>query len=130
MPNEKCVGSSFDDFLAEEGLTEVVNRLAAKKLIAIELEKARKKKHISKALMAKRMKTSRSAVDRILDPSYSSVRLDTLQKAAHAVGCNITVAVSPVEIRTGKESVKLSSRSSGTNSAAPRSRANRIRPAL
>jgi len=80
------VGSSFDDFLEEEGLLEEVTAGAVKKVLALQLRQAMKQQRITKVAMARRMRTSRSQLDRLLDPANSRVQLDTLYKAASAVG--------------------------------------------
>jgi antitoxin HicB len=83
---KKNIGSSFDSWLREEGIYEEVTAAAIKRVLARQLEAAMKQKHFSKAEMARRMKTSRSALDRLLDPEYEAVTLSTLRKAATAVG--------------------------------------------
>ena len=88
-------GSNFDDFLREEGLLEEVEASAAKRLIAHELGQIMAREKLSKAALAKRMGTSRSEVDRLLDPDNESVTLATLAKAAAAVGQRLTVSLSP-----------------------------------
>lgn len=87
MSGNKHIGSSFDDFLAEEGLLEQANAIAAKRVIAWQLAEAMKQAGITKTEMAARMRTSRAAVNRVLDESDTSMTLDTLSKAAAAVGC-------------------------------------------
>ena len=83
---KKNIGSSFDSWLREEGIYEEVTVAAIKRVLARQLEAAMKEKHFSKAAMARRMRTSRSALDRLLDPDYDAVTLSTLRKAAIAVG--------------------------------------------
>lgn len=85
------VGSSFDDFLAGEGLLAKVEARAIKHVVAWELRQALKKLHLSKAKLAKRMQTSRTAVNRLLDPQNASMTLDGLTRAAHAVGKRVEV---------------------------------------
>ena len=80
------VGSSFDSWLREEGLYEEVTATALKRVLARQLEAAMKEKQLSKAEMARRMRTSRAALDRLLDPEHDAVTLSTLRKAALAVG--------------------------------------------
>ncbi len=80
------IGSSFDDFLKEDGIYEEVTAVAVKRSLAMELEKAMKVQKITKVEMAHRMETSRSQLDRLLDPKNDKVQLDTLYKAASAVG--------------------------------------------
>ena len=83
---KKNIGSSFDSWLREEGIYEEVSANAIKRVLARQVEAAMKEKHFSKAEMARRMHTSRAALDRLLDPEYDAVTLSTLRKAATAVG--------------------------------------------
>ncbi len=87
----KNVGTNFDDFLEEEGLLEETTAIAVKRYIAYQLTKKMSEEHLSKSEMARRMETSRSALDRLLDPSNSSVTLQTLQSAAHALGGRLKI---------------------------------------
>ncbi len=80
------VGSSFDSWLREEGIYEEVTAKALKRVLARQVEAAMKEKQLSKAEMARRMRTSRAALARLLDPDYDAVTLSTLRKAAVAVG--------------------------------------------
>ncbi len=80
------IGSSFDDWLKEEGIYEDVTASAIKKVIAWQIEQAMKEQQLSKSEMAKRMHTSRAALDRLLDPQNDAVTLNTLYKAATAIG--------------------------------------------
>ncbi len=80
------LGSSFDDFLAEEGLLEVCEEQAIKELLAEQIERAMVEQGLTRTAMAVRMQTSRAALNRLLDPNNPSVTLHTLQKAAHVVG--------------------------------------------
>lgn len=80
------IGSSFDDFLKEEGIYEEVTATAIKRVIAFQIAEAMKTQRISKVEMARRLATSRSQLDRLLDPDNDKVQLDTLYKAATAVG--------------------------------------------
>ena len=79
-------GSSFDDWLKEEGIYEEVSAAAVKRVLARQIEHAMGEKRLSKAEVARRMHTSRAALDRLLDPQNGSVTLNTLYKAAAAVG--------------------------------------------
>jgi len=83
------IGSSFDDFLKEEGIYDDVETTAIKRVIAWQLEKAMKARRMSKLQMARRMKTSRSQLDRLLDPLHNGVTLDTLSRAAQVLGRHI-----------------------------------------
>lgn len=79
-------GSNFDDFLKEDGIFEEVQARALKRALAEQLDEAMQSSKLSKVNMAQRMATSRSQLDRVLDPSNLSIQLDTLIKAASAVG--------------------------------------------
>ena len=83
---KKNVGSSFDSWLREEGIYEEVTATAIKRVLSRQLEAAMKEQGLSKAEMARRMHTSRAALDRLLDPENDSVTLNTLQKAAIVIG--------------------------------------------
>lgn len=83
---KKNIGSSFDSWLREEGIYEEVAASAIKRVLARQLAVAMKEKQYSKAEMARRMQTSRAALDRLLDPDSEAVTLNTLRKAAAAVG--------------------------------------------
>src|SRR5258708_21703545 len=80
------VGSSFDDFLAEQGILEQCEEQAIKQILADQIKAAMEKDRLTKAAMAVRMQTSRRALYRLLDPANTSVTLPTLQRAALAVG--------------------------------------------
>jgi FixJ family two-component response regulator len=80
------IGSSFDNLLREEGIYEEVTAAAIKRSIARDLETAMREQSVTKAEMARRMATSRSQLDRLLDPVNDKVQLDTLYKAASALG--------------------------------------------
>jgi antitoxin HicB len=80
----KNIGSSFDGWLREEGICEEVTATAIKRVLARQVEAAMKERSFSKAEMARRMHTSRAALDRPLDPEYDAVTLSTLRKAAAA----------------------------------------------
>ncbi|MDZ4252881.1 MAG: helix-turn-helix transcriptional regulator [Sulfuritalea sp.] len=85
------IGSSFDDFLKNEGVYNEVETVAVKRVIAWQLEEAMKTRRMSKLQMARRMKTSRSQLDRLLDPSHSGVTLETRARAAQVLGRQIRV---------------------------------------
>ena len=91
MSKRGRVGSSFEDFLKDEGVLEETNAIALKRVLAWQLEQAMEKKQISKRAMAAAMKTSRSQLDRILDPDNDRIRLDTLTAAAHVLGLNLRI---------------------------------------
>jgi antitoxin HicB len=80
------IGQDFDEFLAEEGILEEVKATSIKRVIAFQLQKQMQEKGLTKIDVAKRMKTSRSQLDRILDPNNKTVKLDLIIRAAHCVG--------------------------------------------
>jgi antitoxin HicB len=82
----KHIGSSFEDFLKEEGIYEDATAHAIKRVLAWQIERAMAEQGITKSEMAKRMRTSRAQLDRLLDPENDKVQLDTVQRAAVAVG--------------------------------------------
>lgn len=83
------IGSSFDDYLRAEGTFEETQAVAIKRVIAWALAQEMEKKNITKTEMASRMETSRSQLDRLLDPKNADVKLDTLSRAARAVDCEL-----------------------------------------
>jgi antitoxin HicB len=83
------IGSSFDSWLREEGIYDAASANAIKRVVARQVEAAMQEKGLSKTEMARRMHTSRAALDRLLDPQYDAVTLSTLQKAAAVVGREI-----------------------------------------
>ena len=85
------LGSDFDEFLKEEDLLEVSKAAAAKRVIAFQIAQEMERRKLSKSEMASRMKTSRPALDRLLDPANPSVTLATLERAASAVGKKLKV---------------------------------------
>jgi predicted XRE-type DNA-binding protein len=80
------IGSSFDAFLKEEKRYEQSHAVAIKRVLAWQIEREMEKQAVSKAEMARRMKTSRSQLDRLLDPNNDAVSLETLVRGARAVG--------------------------------------------
>ena len=89
MTKNRNIGSSFDDFLEEEGLLAETTAEGVKRVLAWQIAEAMKRDHISKAEMARRMQTSRAALDRLLDPKNSAITLKTLHKAAKVLGKQI-----------------------------------------
>jgi antitoxin HicB len=86
-------GSSFDDFLREEGVLEEVETVAIKRVIAWQLRQEMQRKRITKKAMAGRLRTSRSQLDRLLDPAYAGVSLSALSRAAMVLGKRLKVQV-------------------------------------
>jgi len=92
--NPVHLGSNFADFLREEGLFEAVQVLAVKKVIVYKLLELMREEYLTKDALAKRMQTSRTALDRLLDPENPSVTLVTLGKAACALKRTLRVELS------------------------------------
>ena len=87
----KHIGSSLEDFLKEEGVLEDTRAVVLNETLPWQVQQAMEKDKISKVEMARRMKTSRAALDRLLDPGNASVTLQTLTRAAHAVGRDLRI---------------------------------------
>ena len=91
--NNKHIGSNFDDFLEEEGILAEAEAVAIKRVIAFQVEQMMKEQHLPKTEMSRRMKTSRAALDRLLDPANQAVTLQTLDRAAHALGKRLQISL-------------------------------------
>jgi len=89
----QVLGSSFDDFLEEEGLLSDVDALATKRVIAYQIAESMQQGNISKSEMARRMGTSRSSLNRLLDPLNASVSLATIERAVVALGRRLQVQI-------------------------------------
>ncbi len=86
-----AVGSNFDDFLSDDGMLEAASAVAIKRVIAWQLAEAMKANGITKKVLAERMHTSRSHLDRLLDEHDTGLTLETLSKAAHALGREVRI---------------------------------------
>jgi hypothetical protein len=95
MSKNKHRGSDFRDFLNEQGLLGEVEARALKQALSLQLDLLLKANELTKTQMAARMKTSRAAVDRLLDASNSSVTLNTMGKAARALGRKLKIELVP-----------------------------------
>ncbi|MGP5236863.1 XRE family transcriptional regulator [Pseudomonas helleri] len=91
----KHIGSDFDDFLSEQGLTEEVSAAALKRVIAWQIAEAMKAQRVTKKALAERMHTSRTAIDRALDQDDAGMTLATLASAARALGQRVEVRLVP-----------------------------------
>src|SRR5215472_1098453 len=91
MSDNPHTGSSFDDFLKEEGIYEECTAAAMKRVLAWQVEQEMIRQKITKSVMAERMKTSRSQLDSLLDPEKTGVSLETMQRAATAVGRELRI---------------------------------------
>lgn len=86
-------GSSFDDFLKEENIFEEATAVSIKRVLAWQITQAMANEKISKTKMAKRMKTSRSQLDRLLDPDYTGTSLEIMGRAASVVGRELRITL-------------------------------------
>jgi antitoxin HicB len=86
-------GSSFDDFLIEEGLHEEVESAAIKRVLAWQFEQEMERQQKTKRAMAKELKTSRSQLDRLLDPQNTTVSIETLSRAARVLGKRLVLEI-------------------------------------
>lgn len=91
--NENAIGSDFDDFLAEEGLLEEAEATAVKRVLAYQISELMREQNLSKAEMARRMNTSRAALERLLDPENRSITLLTMEKAARSLGKRLRLMI-------------------------------------
>lgn len=86
MKSNPNIGSSLEDFLKDEGIYEEATNYAVKRVLVWQVQKAMKEQGLTKAEMARRMGTSRAHLDRLLDPDNDRVQLDTVERAAMAIG--------------------------------------------
>ena len=89
--NKKRLGSDFDDFLREEKLLDSAQSAAVKRVVAFQIAQEMERRNLSKTEMASRMKTSRAALERLLDPENASITLITLERAASALGKKLKI---------------------------------------
>jgi antitoxin HicB len=92
-------GSTFDSFLEEEGIRGEVEAVAIKRVLAWQLEQAMQEQQKTKQAMARQLHTSRSQLDRLLDPRNVSVTLDTITRAARALGKRVIIRVADVKTK-------------------------------
>lgn len=91
MSKNKHIGSDFDAFLAEQGELEEATAVAVKRVIAWQIEQAMRMTGVNKSTLAKRMHTSRTVVDRMLDATDTGLTLETMTRAATALGFRVKV---------------------------------------
>jgi predicted XRE-type DNA-binding protein len=99
MKKNKYIGSSFDSFLEEEGILEEVNTAAIKAVIARNLKQYMDNMHITQTEMARQLKTSRSGLQRLLDPENYSVTLLTLHRVASVLGKKVNIELISIKPR-------------------------------
>jgi antitoxin HicB len=92
-------GSTFDSFLDAEGIREEVEAVAIKRVLAWQLEQAMQEQQKTKREMARHLRTSRSQLDRLLDPRNASVTLATITRAARALGKRIIIRIADVKAK-------------------------------
>ena len=92
-------GSTFDSFLEQEGIREEVEAVAIKRVLAWQLSQAMQQQQKTKQAMAKQLHTSRSQLDRLLDPQNVSVTLDTITRAARALGKRVIIRVADAKAK-------------------------------
>lgn len=97
MKKIKNEGSSFESFLEEEGILDEVDEAAIKRVIVWQIEQAMKARRLNKSHLARRMKTSRTQIDRLLDPDNGGVTLHTMHKAAAVLGKRLRVTLDKPE---------------------------------
>lgn len=97
MIEKKYIGSSFDDYLEEEGILAEVNSLALKRVLAWQIAQAMETQGFNKASMADAMNTSRSALDRLLDPENIAVTLKTMDRAATVLGKQLRIELVDID---------------------------------
>ena len=93
--NKEFLGSDFDDFLRSEGIIEVAEHIASKRVLTYQIREALKTDAISISELARRMNTSRSSINRLLDPDNPSVTLETMERVATAIGRRLVVQLLP-----------------------------------
>src|SRR5438445_13406632 len=86
-------GSTFDSFLEEHGIREEVEAVASKRILAWQLEQEMKRQRKTKQAMAQELHTSRSQLDRLLDPRNTAVTLDTITRAAKVLGKRVILRI-------------------------------------
>lgn len=92
MKKQQGIGSTLDSFLEEEGILEEVRMKVLKSTIAYQIEQTMKKKKLSQAEVARRMRTSRAVLQRLLDPNITAVTLSTLDNVANALGKTLHIS--------------------------------------
>jgi len=92
-------GTTFDSFLDQEGIREDAEAVAIKRVLAWQLQRAMQEQQKTKQAMARQLRTSRSQLDRLLDPRNVSVTLDTITRAARALGKRVIIRVADVKAK-------------------------------
>ena len=93
------LGSTFDSFLGEEGIREEVDAVAIKRVLAWQLSQAMQEQRKTKKAMARQLRTSRSQLDRLLDPQNVTVTIATITRAARALGKRVVIRVEDAKVK-------------------------------
>ncbi len=93
----KNEGGSFERFLAEEGILDQVDEAAVKRVLAWQIEREMTRRKVGKSELARRMNTSRTQIDRLLDPRNTGVTLHTMHKAASILGKRLRIVLDKTE---------------------------------
>jgi transcriptional regulator with XRE-family HTH domain len=115
MKKNPRLGSTLDDLLREDGALEEVEARAQKRVLARQLDQLMRQQHVTKAALAQRMGTSRSALDRLLDPTNASVTLYTMTAAARALGARLDLNVSRPRRTAARARTSLPVRAAATH---------------
>ena len=91
--NQNHIGTNFDEFLADTQMLDEVTAISHKHVLSMQIKLAMEKKHLTKSEMAKKMHTSRSAVDRLLNPNNPNITLDTIDRACIALGMRLNISL-------------------------------------
>ena len=97
MTHNPHIGSSLDELLEEDGLLAEVNAIAIKRVLAWQVSEAMSNQGLNKSQMAEQMMTSRTSLDRLLDPENTSVTLKTLERAATVLGKRLQIALVDID---------------------------------
>jgi len=97
MTHNPHIGSSLDELLEEDGLLAEVNAIAIKRVLAWQVSEAMSSQGLNKSQMAEQMRTSRTSLDRLLDPENTSVTLKTLERAASVLGKRLQIELVDIE---------------------------------
>jgi antitoxin HicB len=92
--NKNYIGSDFDSFLEEQGQLQEVDQAAVKRVLAMQIQAMMKEHNLTKTDMASRLKTSRAALNRLLDPENESITLQTMNRAAKILGKQLHLSIS------------------------------------
>lgn len=125
--NNKHVGSSFDDFLEDEAMLQETTAVALKRVIAWQIAEEMKAQHLTKTALAKRMQTSRAALNRLLDEEDASLTLTTLASAAAALGKTVSLQLTPADGERAREEGPRAAAKTGPRASSTRAKDTQTR---